>query len=222
MNNIDKTNEMEIAFFPNDYRRHLSLLSVNELELIKQLEEDTTKEIDYITFCEGVISIAKKEIGKHPNLEMFAIEIAYDNRKFSDLKFLGERSTNPTVLYFLSMGYVEKNLIKKANDILKMSESHIEINNNTILHEYLLAKAMISKANGDYLGSLFTIMAAKEYLKKSALDELSFQTSLVRILAEESSVLLHLGRTTDAIKSIKEGLSLSYDLKNTFFKKGDI
>ncbi len=217
MNNKDKTNEMEINFFPNDYRRHLSLLSVDELELIKQLKEKTTKEIDYITFCEGIISIAKKEIGKYPNLEMLAIEIAYDNRKFSDLKFLGERSTNPSLLYFLSMGYLEKNLIKKANDILKMSESHIEIDNNTILHEYLLTKAMISKANGDYLGSLFTIMAAKEYLKKSDLDELSFQTSLVRILAEESSVLLHLGRTTDAINSIKEGLSLSYDLKNTFF-----
>lgn len=217
MNSNDKTYEMGLNFFPNSYRRHLPLLSTDELELIKELVEKTIEKIDYITFCEGIISIAKKDVGKHPNLEMLAIEIAYDNRKFSDLKYLGERSTNPSLLYFLSMGYVEKNLIKKANDILKMSESHIEINNNTILHEYLLAKAIISKANGDYLGSLFTLMAAKEYLKKSALEELSFQTSLVRILAEECSVLLLLGRTNDAIKSIKEGLSLSYDLKNTFF-----
>lgn len=217
MNSKKKENEMEINFFPNDYRRHLPLLSADEFELVKELEEKTTKEIDYITFCEWIISIAKNDIGKHPNLEMLAAEIAYDNRKFYDLKFLGERSANPKLCYFLAMGYVEKNLIIKASDILKVSESHIEINNDTILHEYLLAKAIISKAKGDYLGSLFTIIAAKEYLKNSNFDELSFQTSLVRILAEESSVLLHLGRTTDAIVSIKEGLSLSYDLKNTFF-----
>jgi len=216
-----KSHEHVLSFFPNEYLHFIHKLTKQELFLLKEFlgKNGPLDQCNYITFCNHTITLAKDNIGKYAELEFLAAEIAYDNRRLEDLEFLSERSNNPKLLTILAKGFIEKNDIQKATEIIKLVEPYIDFNDKIFLQEYLLGKGLLLKSRGDFIGALLTTLAAKEVLNslQSELSEIEFFTYKARILIEESNILLYLGRFAEAFETIRSGLSIAKETGNRIF-----
>ena len=141
----DAQNEKRLTFFPDEYKQYLPELTTTEINLIENalLDETNFLDIDYIVFCKKTLEVTLQNLGKYPNLERLAANIAFDIRKLDSLDKIAQMSNNPQVFFPLIKGMISRNSLNRAKANIRIIESkiqHDEIENQI---ELFIVKSML-------------------------------------------------------------------------------
>lgn len=213
--------EKVLTFVPCEYKRYFKSLSVTEINLIESvlLEEENFLEIGYMTFCKKTLEVALNNLGKYQALEKLAADIAYDIRRLDILERIAQKSENPFVFFPLIKGMISRNSLSRAVANTRIVESNVQVDDIANQLELFIVKAMYASAYGNLTDALFLVIAAKEYLSsaQNELDIAEVNSFMMQILAEESTILLNMGRYDKAFEIINEGLVLSKKVNNRLY-----
>ncbi|NHJ84528.1 MAG: hypothetical protein FK734_03650 [Asgard group archaeon] len=212
--------ELENSLFPREFKPFFYELTADEKELLASelIKYTHEKRLEYNTFCEKTIDIALIHIGKNPNLEYLAANIAYEIRRLEELQFLARMSENYFVLLPYIKGLVAQDSLSRAAANIRIVETKIKSDNLLYQIEFYLVKAHYAIANGDLTEALFLILSAKEFLEsiEDELEILEVSYLTAKLCYEESNILLQMGRYEKAFELINHGLTIAKRIGNRF------
>lgn len=210
---VDKLiTEAERSLIPREFKHYLTLLEPSELLLLKKvLKNINSSKTPFMHFSQKVLALAKADLGKNPNLEFLAANIAYELRQLDDLEKIAKASKNYFTLIPLIKGLVAKNSLNRAIANIRIVEARLASDDLIYQIDFYLAKSLYSVAKGSLTDGLFQLLSAKEFLSsyENEIEVLYANTLRAQILLHECEILLSMSRYTKAYDIINSGLSLA-------------